>query len=68
MTWWKLQTFYGVEEPENGKHRGDCAIQPMFTDDRALQAAIAASHLRDDIGWVDVTDMITHKLRREYMR
>ncbi|MFH0298370.1 hypothetical protein AAFX91_14225 [Bradyrhizobium sp. 31Argb] len=64
----RLQAIYGVEDPSNGKRRGDCAIQMVFTDERSLNAELMRFRSREDIGWLDVTDLNTSTRSREYLR
>jgi hypothetical protein len=65
---WRISAFYGVDDPDNGKRRGDCAIRTVHATEPSLMVELAAFRQRPDIGWVDVIDMETNEQHREYMR
>lgn len=69
MGWrWRVSAFYGVEDPDSGKRRGDCAIMTTHATEGSLMVELAAFRQRADIGWVDIVDLQTHEHHREYMR
>ena len=65
---WKIAAFYGVDEPENGKRRGECAIQTTHSSEGSMETELIAFRKRDDIGWVGICDMEAETTRTEYMR
>ncbi|MHC2399160.1 hypothetical protein ACVMGC_003704 [Bradyrhizobium barranii subsp. barranii] len=69
MAWrWRVSAFYGVEDPDNGKRRGMCAITTVHATEPSMMVELAAFRQRADIGWVDVVDLQTNEQHREYMR
>lgn len=65
---WKIAAFYGIDEPENGKCRGDCAIQTTHSSEGSVETELLAFRAREDIGWVVIVDMVKGTTRQEYMR
>ncbi|MGY8677296.1 hypothetical protein Q2941_05695 [Bradyrhizobium sp. UFLA05-153] len=69
MAWrWRVSAFYAVEDPDNGKRRGMCAIMTTHATEASLMIELAAFRSRADIGWVDIVDLNTNEQHREYMR
>ncbi|UQR66182.1 hypothetical protein LRP30_13400 [Bradyrhizobium sp. C-145] len=68
MLKFRLAAFYGVDEPENGKRRGDCAIRSTHDGECSMGPLIETFRARPDIGWIEITDLETNETRREYLR
>jgi len=65
---YRLAAFYGVDEPENGKHRGDCAIRTTHASEGSIEPVIETFRARPDIGWIEITDLEKNETKREYLR
>ncbi|MGY8665716.1 hypothetical protein Q3C01_25615 [Bradyrhizobium sp. UFLA05-109] len=69
MVWrWRVSAFYGIDDPDNGRRRGMCAIATTHATEPSLMVELAAFRQRPDIGWVDIVDLQTSEQRRGYMR